>query len=813
MIQGWVRDPMGNGPATLFLTVDGEVAARLGCDQRLDAADLPEEAAGAGFRVVLPKTLEDDRPHRLSLRLPSGQVLPFRSPSGALVPEWTIQLTGPYEIEGVVDGFIGAALCGWVVRRSLDTGRATVGETVEILHEGRRIGQVVADMFRPDVAEALGCEPNCGFSFVLPASLRDGQRVSLAVRTPANGEDLRGSPAQACLLPEAAAGKLGSLLQEMDRICSQSYAVRDTLKQLLDADEFSIAQYNAWASLYFPQLRARVREQLGAATGASKTRPGPLVSVVCPVYRPEPAALDATIQSVRRQTYADWELILVDDGSKSAPVTRVLERHAREDKRVRLLPQSRNAGISAATNVAIAAARGAYVAFLDHDDLIEDVTLDLIVAEAVRTGAKALYSDEDKIQADGVLSEPHLKPDWNHRLLLSYNYVCHLLVVERETLAKVGPLDPALDGAQDHDLVLRLAELLPPGAIHHVPEILYHWRKSADSTALRPDAKGYATDAGLRAVNDHLARRVLPGRAAAQNGTTCYAVEWSFAERPSVSILVPFRDQAGITKACVDAILGKTRYPHFEVVLVDNWSTRDDTRAYVRSLRNEPRVRQVRIEEEFNYARINNLAAATCRSDYLLFLNNDVLIGQADWLDRLVAEALADPAVGGVGAKLLYPNGTVQHAGVILGVGGVADHACRGLNAEAPGYMSRAVSAQQLSAVTAACLLCRASAFHAVGGFDETLKVAFNDVDLCLRLGQAGWKIIYAPSVVAEHHESLSRGSDLVPETRDRFYAENQAMKDRWGALLADDPFYNPHFSRAHGMFNSLRSKPPPRRG
>ncbi len=806
VVQGWARDPLASGTSTLFLLVDEAISARLDCKQTLVGPELPAEAADAGFRAVLPKTLEDDRPHRLSLRFANGQTLPFRSPSGALVPEWTIQLRGRYTIEGVVDGMVGAALCGWVVRRNLETGRTTGGETVEILHDGRRIGQAVANLFRPDVAAALGSEANCGFGFVLPAALRAGQMSTLSVRAAVNGEELRGSPMQVHVQPAAAISRLNNLFEEVSRVCSQSYAVRDRLKQLLDTDEFSVSQYSSWAASYFARLRSRVSSPAGGASSQM-----PLVSVACPVYRPEPAALDTTICSVRRQTYTHWELILVDDGSKAEPVTRVLERHAREDKRVRVLAQSRNKGISAATNAAIAAARGDYVAFLDHDDLLEDVALQLMVAEARRTGAKALYSDEDKIGNDGLLTEPHLKPDWNYRLLLTNNYVCHFLMVERETLARVGPLDPALDGAQDYDLLLRLAELLPAGAIHHVPEILYHWRRSTNSTALRQDTKVYAVKAGERALNAHLGRRALPGRAVPLGGTTRYAVEWSFKDKPGVSILVPFRDEASMTKACMDSLLSRTRYPHYEIVLVDNWSIGEDTRAYLQALRNEPRVRQLRIEEEFNYSRLNNVAAATCTSDYLLFLNNDVIIKQADWLDRLIAEALADPTVGGVGAKLLYPNGTVQHAGVVLGVGGVADHAFRGLDADEPGYGSRAVLAQQLSAVTAACLLCRASAFREVGGFDEDgLKIVFNDVDLCLRLGQAGWKIIFTPSVVAEHHESLSRGSDMAPEQRDRFYAENQVMLERWGGLIADDPHYNPHFSRAHGMFSSLRSKPPP---
>lgn len=819
-ILGWARPPLGDAPATLFLTIDGAIAARLHCDQRIAGPDLPPGTAESGFRAVLPRALEDDRPHRLSLRFASGETLPFRAPSGAFIPEWVMQRPGRCAVEGVVDGLVGAAVCGWVVRRNLDTGRVTGGETVEFVHEGLPIGRAVASLFRPDVAEALGCEPNCGFSFVLPAALRNGQCASLAVRAALNGEELPGSPVQVRFLHAAGMSGLAGLFDEVNRICAHSYALRDELRKLLDADEFGVAQYNSWAASYFAALRSRVADRLGAP-GTVRASDAPLISVVCPVYRPEHAALDATIQSVRAQSYANWELILVDDGGRSAPVTRTMERHAREDTRVRLLARTRRGGISAATNAGIAAARGEYVAFLDHDDLIEDVALALMVAEALRTGAKVLYSDEDKIGADGQLSEPHLKPDWNYRLLLSNNYVCHFLVVERETLAqaglangRAGPLDPGCDGAQDHDLVLRLAELLPGGAIQHVPEILYHWRKSAGSTALRQGAKTYAVDAGRRAIDAHLARRFLPGRAVSQSGTTRYDIAWSFREAPSVSIIIPFRDRAGITAACVDAILAKTTYPNYEIVLADNWSTEDDTRAYCLGLRNEPRVRKVRVEEAFNYSRINNLSAATCRSDYLVFLNNDVIVHQPDWLDRLLAEALADPAVGGVGAKLLYPSGTVQHAGVILGVGGVADHAFRGLKADEPGYAARAVCAQQLSAVTGACLLCRAAAFRAAGGFDEdALKIVFNDVDLCLRLGQAGYKIIYTPGVVAEHRESASRGSDTAPDQRDRFFAENQVMRTRWGALIADDPFYSPLFSRAQGMFGTLRSKPPPSRG
>ncbi len=805
VVRGWARDPLAVGAAVLFLTVDEGVVARIEAGQE-SAAGLEgvAEARGASFHFVLPKSIEDGRPHRLSLRLTGGQMLAFRTPSGARVQDWALQMPGRFTIEGVVDGMSGPTLRGWVVRRHAEDGRVTGGETIEILHEERRVGQVTAGLFRPDVAEVLGGEPNCGFGFVLPVGLRNGEQLTLTVRSAVNRQELTASPIQTRYLSQDATSKLGELYSEVSRVCSQTYALRDELKKLLDADEFSVEQYNAWAVSYFPALRAQLR---GRAIPLGEQ---PLVSIVCPVYKPEPGALDATIKSVRLQSYAKWELILVDDAGGSKPVAEVLARHAREDKRVRVITQKKNGGISRATNAAIAAAKGRFVGFLDHDDLLENVAVEVMVSEALRTGAKVLYSDEDKIEPGGILTEPHLKSDWNWRLLLSYNYLCHFLLVERCALDRAGLLDAAFDGAQDHDLALRLAETVPGAEIHHVPAVLYHWRKSANSTALRQDTKCYAADAGQRTVAAHLDRRALPGRVVVQANSTRYAVEWSFKATPSVSILIPFRDQAKVTKTCLDAILSKTLYPDYEVVLIDNWSTSEETLSYCKTLENEPRVRCVRIEEEFNYSCINNVAAASCKSEYLLFLNNDVFISQPDWLERLVAEAQADPEVAGVGAKLLYPNGTVQHAGVVLGVGGVADHAFRGLGGEDAGYMFRAVSAQQMSAVTAACLLCRAAAFREVGGFDEVaLKVAFNDVDLCLRLGAAGHKIVFTPGVVAEHHESISRGNDLALDKRDRFYSESQVMKERWGALLADDPYYNPLFSRSRGMFSTLSSKPP----
>ena len=348
---------------------------------------------------------------------------------------------------------------------------------------------------------------------------------------------------------------------------------------------------------------------------------------------------------------------------------------------------------------------------------------------------------------------------------------------------------------------------MKPADIHHVPEILYHWRKSAGSTASVQSAKSYAVDAGKLAVLDHLARLGLPASVSAPFVSTLYQIDWSFKAEPKVSILIPFKDQVEITQRCVECILEQTTYKNYEIVLIDNWSTSADTREWVATIADNPKIKVVRIEENFNYSRINNRAAEQLETDFLLFMNNDVFVTQPTWMRGMVDEALADPHVGIVGIKLIYPNQTVQHAGVVLGVGGIADHTFRYAEKDVAGYSFRAVCAQDMSAVTAACFLCRADAFRAVGMFDEeNLTVAFNDVDLCLKIGRAGYRVIMTPAVVAEHHESLSRGSDLLEHNLSRFYGENQLMMDRWSDLIKSDPYYNPHFSHETGMFEKLSS-------
>jgi len=388
------------------------------------------------------------------------------------------------------------------------------------------------------------------------------------------------------------------------------------------------------------------------------------------------------------------------------------------------------------------------------------------------------------------------------------------VMVDTLLAREAGGFDARCDGAQDHDFLLRLTERLQPGEIHHVAEMLYHWRISAGSTAGNTQAKPYASLAGERAVASHLRRRNIGAKVSRRRGLTCYRTHFSTNEDPGVSILIPFRNQIASTEKCVSAIREAAAELRHEIILLDNWSEGAAAEAFCAAQANAGATKIMRIAEPFNYARINNIGVRAARYPYLLFLNNDVFVQGKSWLRILLNEALTDPNTGAVGAKLLYPNGGVQHAGVVLGVGGVADHAFRGLNGNAAGYTALAITAREVSAVTAACMLVRSKAFEAVGGFDEAeLGVAFNDIDLCLKLRAAGYRIIFNPDAVAEHFESMSRGDDLDDEKLGRFMRENAVMTERWGQMLSRDPFYNRHFARDGGIYRDLRVLQPEEEG
>ena len=801
-VTGWAIDEAAPSEVlTISIIIDAEMVESVRCDLPrgdLRGAGLPGDVGG--FSFAIPDHFLDGESHILRLAFQDGVSLPFNSRSGGPISEVHFRSERSVEVDGFVDGLVGSGIRGWALRRDTYTGHATGNVKIKVSCNGVPVAEIVADQVRQDVAQAKQCPPNVGFDFQVPAEFRTGSEFKFSLHVAPEDVELRQSPITISYPSTDAISRLYSLKGQVDDLCARTWSIQRQIASMLPTGGSVGTGYDVWARRYYADLRQRI------AALPPLSEPAPLVSIIVPIYRPHLGDLVAAIDSVRRQTYANWELLMVDDASGSRALTSFLREVAAQDQRITLTRRRRNGGISTATNTALRRVTGDYVVLFDHDDLLEDVAIETMVRAALATRAKILYSDEDKIDGTGSYSEPNLKPDWNYRLLLSQNYICHLLMVEWALLRRVGPFRKLCDGAQDHDLLLRLSETSRSEEIHHVPEILYHWRKSASSTASSGEAKTYAIRAGISAVESHLHRRGFNRAQVTSIGSrTMYSVNWRGEEEPSVQIIIPFKDQAVVTRRCLEDLCNNTEYRNWRIILVDNGSTTPEAKKLCRDVRGNPRVSVRHLPGKFNFSLLNNVAAKESVADFYMFLNNDVFIEQRNWLRVLVDEALSDPRVAIVGAKLVYPNQTLQHGGIVLGVGGIADHAFRGLVKEDAGYVGRAWCAQQYAAVTAACMLVRTTAFRDLGGFDETdLAVAYNDVDLCLRATTQGWRVIWTPDLTAEHHESLSRGDDMAPAKAARFFHENQVMHKRWGEMIQRDPFYNPLFSRSAGIFNDL---------
>jgi GT2 family glycosyltransferase len=558
--------------------------------------------------------------------------------------------------------------------------------------------------------------------------------------------------------------------------------------------------YPEWIEAY-DRLTPEDRSQILAHIERLERRPK--ISVVMPAYQTPPALIRRAIESVRAQLYPDWELCIADDASPDPALWELLQDYAAQDPRIKVVRRGENGHISRATHSALALATGEYVALMDHDDRLAERALYEVAAAINRhPGAALIYSDEDKIDAQGRRSEAYFKPDFNYELLLQQNLVSHLGVYRRDVLEAVGGLRSAFDGSQDYDLALRVYERVGAEAIHHIPAVLYHWRQNDDDLSFSESQLARCTDAARRAVEEHLARTGQQARV----GTPPDRPGWVEVrrsppvQRPMVSVIIPTRDRAGLLQRAAAGVLHETDYAPLELIIVDNGSVESAATALLARLAQDPRVRVLPAPGPFNYSRLNNLAAAAAKGEVLLLLNNDVSMIHADWLDEMVAHAVR-PNVGAVGAKLLFPNDRVQHAGVVLGAGGpgpVAAHFGAGALRHDPGYWGHLGLVRNVSAVTAACLAVRRSVYEAVGGFDETVAVAFNDVDFCLKLRARGYDIVWTPFAELHHHESASRGQDAAGPARVRFDKEVAVLRARWGARLESDPFYNPNLDQTH---------------
>ncbi|MEM8688886.1 MAG: glycosyltransferase family 2 protein [Pseudomonadota bacterium] len=524
----------------------------------------------------------------------------------------------------------------------------------------------------------------------------------------------------------------------------------------------------------------------------------PLLSVVMPVFNTPAALLDEAIQSVVDQVYPHWELCIADDGSSARHVRRALEAWAKKHKRIKLVFRPNNGHIAAATNTAFEhLATGTWVVPLDHDDkLRENALAELALAIGRSPNAQLIYSDEDKIDEAGNRSDPYFKPQFSLELFRCQNYLNHLTAIRASMVRQVGGWREGFEGAQDYDLYLRVVEQTYPANIVHIPKVLYHWRMSEGSAALRPGEKDYAAKAALKALKAHIERTGLAYETSALDGSIFYHTRPKVPDpEPLVSIIIPTRDAVDVLRPCVTSILEKTVYTNYEIVLVDNGTSDPETLAYFDELAGQSNISVLSYDAEFNFSAINNFAVDHVQGTLVVLLNNDVEVISPDWLRQMVAWAV-QPEIGCVGAKLYHPDDTVQHAGVVLGIGGVAGHGQKRTARAASGYFGHLRVVRTVSAVTAACLAVRKSVYEEAGGLDEeNLAVAFNDVDFCLTVARRGYRNVWTPHAELYHKESHSRGAEDTPNNEARFAAERAHMKAKWGDALTQDPHYSPNLT------------------
>lgn len=582
------------------------------------------------------------------------------------------------------------------------------------------------------------------------------------------------------------------LLSQNHQSLLEQAAMIDIDSEIPNSDHL---QYQKWLQANYP----RQSDLRKIAKANKELAYQPLISIIVPVYNPEEDFLRQAIESVIEQVYPNWELCLADDRSSKPHVKSVLEEYADRDRRIKVTYRQENGHICRASNSALEIATGEYVALLDHDDLLPPHAL-ARVAELLNEHPEAdfVYSDEDKVDEQNIHKDPFFKPDWCPDSFLARMYTCHLGVYRRSLVEEVGNFRTGFEGSQDYDLVLRITE--KTDKILHIPDVLYHWRIHAQSTAGRANAKPYATNAAQKALNEALQRREEPGKVAAKsNFPGVYTIRYQIKEPKLVSIIIPTKDLADTLDVCLKSIFTKTTYQNYEVIVIDNGSTEAKTARCLELWQQQQpeKFSCYAYDVPFNYSQINNYGVSKAKGDYLLFLNNDTEVITEDWLEAMVEQAQR-PSIGAVGSLLLYPDDTIQHAGVVLGIGGVAGHSHKHLHVSQSGYISQAVSTNNYSAVTGACLMCRQEVFESVGGFEERLAIAFNDVDLCLKIIARGYRNIYLPHVKLYHYESKSRGYENTRAKQARFAGEVNYMRQKWGYLCDRDPCYNPNLTKKH---------------
>lgn len=561
----------------------------------------------------------------------------------------------------------------------------------------------------------------------------------------------------------------------------------------------STDEYRKWVEQY-DTLNDADRQKIRARI--EKLNHQPLISVIMPVYNVDEKWLRAAIESVRRQLYTNWELCIADDASSKPHVRTVLEEYMAMDSRIKVVFRQQNGHISAASNSALELASGEFTVLLDHDDEIPEHALYMVVEEVnAHPETDLIYSDEDKIGEQGERCGPHFKPEYSPDLLYSYNMISHLGVYRTSILKKIGGFREGYEGSQDYDLALRVIEQIPASNIRHIPHVLYHWRAILGSVAMDPYQKEYAHEAARNAIRSHLKRMDIPAFVTQGHGFY-HRVTYPIPDpAPLVSFIMGTRDRVDLLRSAVGGVLEQTYYQPVELIIVNNQSQDPATLAFLREIEKDERIKVVDYDAPFNYSAINNLGVKESKGQIVCLINNDIKVIAPEWLREMVSHALR-PEIGAVGAKLYYPNNKVQHAGIILGVSGIAEHAHRGFSREIVGYVARTHVSQNFSAITGACMVLRREVFDEVNGLDEVnLAVAFNDIDFCLRIQERGYRILWTPYAELYHLESASRGFGDIQRISRRFRDEINYMNKMWGHVLANDPHYSPNLTTKGGDF------------
>ena len=664
--------------------------------------------------------------------------------------------------------------------------------------DGKHLLREVQRYKRYDTAELFDeyrIDDECGFNI----ELRPVPKGPVCVRMRTSGDEVRLMfPTDRAGVLLKTGGKYAVKARDALRYGGISSLFDKTWNKLFNPAMREI-QYGQWIRRHLPSKKELERQRREVFSYR------PLISIVVPCYRTPEKYLRELVSSVKDQSYENWELILSDGSGEDSPVRGLLEEMAASDRRIRVIFNEKRLRIAENTNTALKNAKGGWIAFADHDDLlVPNALYECVKAMNADPAADVIYTDEDKISIGDKLIQPNLKPDFAPDFLNSVNYICHLLLVKSDLVRKTGLLDPAYEGAQDYDFILRLSETA--GKIVHVPKILYHWRFFEGSTAANPESKMYAFEAGQRAVKAHLDRLGLPAEVLMGEYPGLYRVKWKWTEHPMVSVIIPNKDHLADLRKCITSLLKHNTWPDLEILVVENNSTEAETFEGYRHLSEiDPRIRVIYYRGGFNFSAINNFAVREAGGEYLLFLNNDTE-SISDFIPEMMGFALRGD-VGAVGARLYYGDDTVQHAGAIVGWGGVAGHAfvnqLRGIS----GYQHRIICQQNYSAVTAACMLMPRKVFDEAGGFTEELAVAFNDIDLCMKVRALGYLIVYTPFAELYHYESKSRGLENTPEKQSRFSREIEYFRKKWPDILREgDPYYNPNLSMVTQDFSLKRN-------